>query len=126
MYREEAVTSIADTGTTLLYLPEDIVENYWLTVPGAVLYVWYWVFLFPCGTKLPDFSYKVEGSMVTVPGDYLDYGFIGTIEDVRYCYGGLQSSFVLGGFNIHGDMGLKSSLVVFDQGNMRLGFAPKL
>ncbi|UNI16378.1 hypothetical protein JDV02_002814 [Purpureocillium takamizusanense] len=126
VYYEQKVDSIVDTGTTLMYVPENIVDQYWLPIPGAILYWWSWAYLFPCDTKLPDFAYKVEGSMVTIPGEYLDHGFIGTLEGVRLCYGGLQSNRPLRGFSIHGDVALKSSLVVFDEGNMRLGFAPKL
>lgn len=38
------------------------------------------------------------------------------------CYGGMQSSKGVG-FNILGDVFLKSLLVVFDQGGQRIGFA---
>ncbi|KAJ6441590.1 peptidase A1 [Purpureocillium lavendulum] len=124
IYKDTALSGIADTGTTLLYLPEDVVEAYYGSIPGAMLYIWEWLFIYPCSEKLPDFSYQVEGSTVTIPGEYLNYAEALEDNGITYCLGGLQSSLWIG-INIFGDMGLKSSLVVFDEGNMRLGFAAK-
>lgn len=112
--------AIADTGTTLLLLPQDIVDAYWNTIPGSYYDQTWAAILFPCSTTLPDFTLGVGLYKGVVPGRYLNYGSV----DGTLCYGGLQ---VQGnfGFAIVGIIALKAQYVIFDLGNMKLGLANK-
>ena len=63
--------AIADTGSSLLMLDPSIVDNYYAQVPtstndqqGKI---------FPCDTSLPDFRFGVGSTMVTIPGNLLNY-----------------------------------------------------
>lgn len=131
--------AIADTGSSLLMLDPSIVNDYYAHVPtstedqqGKI---------FPCDTDLPDFSFGVGSTMATIPGSLLNYTSVpGTsgefsfwtslfyldYADLEYglaCYGGIQSN--LGhGLNVLGDIMFASQFVVFDAGEMQIGFAP--
>lgn len=101
-------TSIADTGTTLLYLPSSVVSAYYRQVSGAYNSGFAGGYVFPCNAKLPNFNAVIGGQTRTVPGSYINYTpafssfFFG-----QYCFGGIQSSSGIG-FNIFGDVFLKS------------------
>ena len=63
--------AIADTGSSLLMLDPSIVDNYYAQVPtstddqqGKI---------FPCNTHLPDFGFGLGSTMVTIPGNLLNY-----------------------------------------------------
>lgn len=68
-----AFDAIADTGTTLLYLPEPVVQAYYAQVPSA----WYnavqggWTF--SCADGLPSISFQIGNHRATAPGSYLLY-----------------------------------------------------
>jgi len=120
----EVNQAIADTGTTLLYLPDDICSAYYDAVPGAFLdenntgaYV------FPCNAKLPKFAFSVGTYTGVIPGNYMNYSTSGFNDG--NCIGGLQSSDWIG-MNICGDILLKSQFVIFEGGaSPKLGFAAK-
>ena len=65
--------AIADTGSSVLLLDTDLVDNYWKYVPthtsnsaGAVI--------FPCSEKLPDFHIQLGVSYTaTIAGEMLNY-----------------------------------------------------
>jgi len=117
-----AITGIADTGTTLLLLPDAVVSAYWKKVSGAKLDNTQGGYTFPCSATLPNFSITVGGSVRTVPGSYINYAPVTSTT----CFGGLQSDDGIG-FAIFGDIFLKSQYVVFDesQSTPRLGFGQK-
>jgi len=115
---------VADTGTTLMLLPPDLVARYWAAVPGARLDPYWAGYLFPCNASasLPDLEFSfADGFVVAVPGRYLDF------ENVQAddCYGGLQNMFDGADFGILGDTWLKTMYVIFDVENRRLGLAKK-
>lgn len=114
--------AIADTGTTLLMLPQDIVDAYWKTVPGAYYDAEWAAVMFPCGAKLADFTYGIGLYKGVVPGRYMNYGYVDDAGTL--CYGGLQGQ---GDFDfaIVGGIALKAQYAIFDQGNMRVGLANK-
>ncbi|KAK8152975.1 aspartic peptidase domain-containing protein [Phyllosticta citrichinensis] len=113
-------SAIADTGTTLLYLPDDIVEAYYKQVDGARYDELQAGYVFSCSADLPDFSLSIGGAKRTVPGSYVNYASV----DASNCYGGIQGSSSIG-LSIIGDIFLKSQFVVFDQtqASPRLGWA---
>ncbi|KAK7703042.1 hypothetical protein SLS64_009313 [Diaporthe eres] len=112
--------AIADTGTTLLLLPQNIVDAYWKTVTGSYYDASWAAILFPCSSTLPDFIYGIGLYKGVVPGRYMNYGTV----DGTLCYGGLQGQGDIG-FAIVGGIALKAQYAIFDLGNMKVGLANK-
>lgn len=113
-------TAIADTGTTLMYLPASIVAAYYKQVVNATYSNDQGGYIFPCSSALPNFVAVIGGAKSTVPGSYLNYGAISNTA----CFGGLQPNTGIG-LSIFGDIFLKSQFVVFSEvgGVNQLGFA---
>jgi len=116
----DTIKAIADTGTTLLYLPTAVVTAYYAEVSGSKDSTLYGGYLFPCANTLPDFTFGIGTYRGVIPGEYLNYA----TAYGEYCYGGIQANTGIG-FSIYGDVLLKSQFVVFDAANDRLGFAAK-
>lgn len=114
--------AIVDTGTSLLLLPETMVDYYYAQVEGSQFDRNVGMMVFPCSSKLPDFVFQVGTYNGTVPGHYINYGRSSRDGDV--CHGGIQSADGVP-FAILGDVLLKAQFVVFDVGQMRVGFAAK-
>ncbi|PSR80571.1 aspartic proteinase, partial [Coniella lustricola] len=117
---DTTITGIADTGTTLLMLPDEIIAAYYAQVDGAEDSTQEGGYIFPCDSTLPDFSFGVGDGVITVPGSYINWAAI----DTSTCYGGIQSDASIG-FSIFGDIALKAAYVVFDSGNSQVGWAQK-
>ncbi|KAL9001071.1 MAG: hypothetical protein Q9188_005538 [Gyalolechia gomerana] len=117
------IEAIADTGTTLLYLPDAIVDAYYGAVDGAQNDQQQGGYTYPCSAELPDISFGIGGYTAVVPGSYVNYAPVDASGTT--CFGGIQSSAGIG-LNIFGDIFLKSQFVVFQGGdNPQLGFAAK-
>ncbi|KAK0705556.1 aspartic peptidase domain-containing protein [Lasiosphaeris hirsuta] len=118
--------AIADTGTTLLMVADDIAAIYYKSVPTALYNESIGVYQFPCSTVLPDFVIgfdgHTDGAHAVVPGKYINYTVLE--ESTSTCMGGLQGNYGQP-FAIFGDIFLKSVFTVFDVGNKRVGFANK-
>lgn len=120
-FTSTSITGIADTGTTLLYLPATIVRAYYAQVSGAANSASVGGYVFPCTATLPNFVFGIGTARITIPGTYINYGQVTTSQ----CFGGLQSSAGIG-INIFGDVALKAAFVVFDGSSTpRLGWASK-
>lgn len=117
-----AIDGIADTGTTLLLLPNSVVKAYYAKVSGAKLSSSAGGYVFPCSATLPTFGFAVGTARITIPAAYMNYSPV--TEGSSTCFGGLQSSDDIG-VNIFGDIALKAAFVVFDGGNLQLGWAAK-
>ncbi|KAK3987659.1 putative endothiapepsin precursor, partial [Cladorrhinum sp. PSN332] len=117
-----AIRGITDTGTTLLLLPDTVVDLYYSKIKGAQWSDEFEGYVFDCDvTGLPDFTFGVDGTRaITVPAEYINYADNGD----GTCYGAIQSSSGLG-FSIFGDIAIKSAFVVFDEAGVRLGWATK-
>jgi hypothetical protein len=113
-------SAIADTGTTLMLLPDNVVNAYYAKVPSAQYSDSQGGYIFPCSATLPSFSAVIGGRKFTVPGSYINYAQVTSSQ----CYGGLQSSSGAG-ISIFGDIFLKAMFVVFSMENStpQLGFA---
>ncbi|KAK4097427.1 Asp-domain-containing protein [Parathielavia hyrcaniae] len=116
--------SITDTGATLLLLPSSVVEDYYAQVTGSQYDHFLGGYTLPCNGSTPDFSFGVgdSGATITVPGRYIEYA--PTSTSGKTCFGGIQADDGIG-FSIYGDIALKAAFVVFDAGNMQLGWASK-
>ncbi|KAK3072430.1 hypothetical protein LTR53_006844 [Teratosphaeriaceae sp. CCFEE 6253] len=114
--------AIADTGTTLMYLPTAVVAAYYKQVSGAKNSASQGGYVFACSSTLPDFHVSIGGKAFTVPGSYIN--FAPTNNAGTQCFGGIQSNTGIG-FTIFGDVFLKAVFAVFDESQSapRLGFA---
>ncbi|KAL3952089.1 hypothetical protein ACCO45_013806 [Purpureocillium lilacinum] len=118
-FNKTTTNCIADTGTSLLLLPPDLLHAYYDQVPGAEWLWGPWGYVYTCDQKLPDFTFGIEGAKVTIPGKYLTYAD----WNRTHCYGGIQHSFSRQA--IFGDVAFTAALVVFDLGNLQTGWAQK-
>jgi hypothetical protein len=120
------IHGIADTGATLLLLPQAVVDDYYSHVGGAQYDSDHGGVTFRCSATIPDLVIYINNDTgVRVPGDYIRYGPVDSLgESDELCYGGIQSNIGIG-FSIFGDVFLKAAFVVFDAGELQLGFADK-
>ncbi|KAL5606000.1 uncharacterized protein BROUX77_003193 [Berkeleyomyces rouxiae] len=114
--------AIADTGSPFVMLPMPYISAYYKEVAGARYSVTHGGFVYPCATKLPDFTFDVGGIDVDIPGEYLKHSVADTKQSL--CLGGLQSSNELG-LNVIGSIGFKTSVVIFDPVDSKIGWAKK-
>ncbi|CAI7600128.1 unnamed protein product [Penicillium glandicola] len=114
-------SAIADTGTTLLYLPTSIVKAYYAKVSGSSDSSSVGGWIFPCSATLPDLTLEIGSHTATIPASYLNYGEVSS-TDTSDCFGGVQDDSDIG-LSIFGDVFLKTQYVVFDASGPQLGFA---
>ncbi|KAL9584719.1 MAG: hypothetical protein Q9212_001951 [Teloschistes hypoglaucus] len=115
-----SIDSIADTGTTLLYLPSTVVTAYYSKVSGARYDSNQGGYTFPCSNTLPSITLGIGSYKAVVPGSYIKFAPVSSTT----CFGGIQSNTGIG-FTIFGDIFLKSQFVVFQTSPLQLGFGPK-
>lgn len=72
-FSSASIDAIADTGTTLLYLPSTIVTNYYAKVSGARYDSTQGGYTFPCSATLPSITLGVGSYKAVVPGSYVNY-----------------------------------------------------
>lgn len=87
-------TSIADTGTSLFYLPAAVAKSYYSGVSSATYDSSQGGYTLSCSASLPDFSVSIGGKTFTVPGSDLNYAPITTGSST--CFGGLQPNTGIG------------------------------
>jgi aspergillopepsin I len=122
-FTSSSIDAIADTGTTLLYLPAAAVRAYYAKVSGSQNSASYGGYVFPCSATLPSITLGIGSYKAVVPGKYINYAPV--TDGSSTCYGGIQSNAGIG-FSIYGDVFLKSQFVVFNGGSTpKLGFAAK-
>jgi aspergillopepsin I len=132
---------IADTGTTLLYLDQDIVEDYYSQVLAAEYVDMLGAYVFPCTDTLPEYTFTpFKTTMkVTIKGNDINYTSLQNIltdtsrlspalnalGPAGICIGGMQP--VPAGLpNIYGDIFMKSVYTIFESSDPPvLGFAAK-
>ncbi|KAK0633063.1 aspartic peptidase domain-containing protein [Immersiella caudata] len=118
--------AIADTGTTLLMVPQNITDAYYDQVPGAVDNWNVGGYIFPCNATLPDLTLHIGTYKAVIGGQYMNYAPVDSrsFDNATVCFGGVQSSYGFP-FAIYGDIFFKAQFTVFHAGDMKLGFAPK-
>lgn len=119
-FKSSSIDAIADTGTTLLYLPSAAVTAYYAKVSGSSYSSSQGGYVFPCSATLPSITLGIGSYKAVVPGSYINYAPVSSTS----CFGGIQSNTGIG-FSIYGDIFLKSQFVVFNGAVPELGFAAK-
>lgn len=139
-----SIDVMADTGTSTVLFPDEVVDAYYAVVPEAVYNSTEAGYIFPCGTALPNLTLVIGGYKAVVPGSYFEFVptsasgiskfslFLSTtwtattsraiFVDMKFfvaiaCYGGIQSAGLVSSDNslfILGDVFLKSQFVVFE------------
>lgn len=127
------MTSIADTGSSVMMMDTRLVSMYWAQVPGSKFSTEWWGWCYPCNVTLPDLvlgtntSHTQRDEPLRIPGALLEYGPVDTKNQVGLCAGGLQNG-PQRNLNIIGDTALKAAFVVHEKGPVgqsRIGFANK-
>ncbi|KAK0621950.1 penicillopepsin [Bombardia bombarda] len=110
--------AIADTGTTLMLVSQEVADGYYSQVEGAVNNEQVGGFIFPCDAVLPDLQVDVGGIYTaTIKGDDINFA---PVQD-NTCFGGVQPT--TSELQIWGDIFFKSQFVAFNAGNNTLGMA---
>lgn len=110
--------AIADTGTTLMLVSQEVADGYYSQVDGAVNDDQVGGFTIPCDATLPDLIVGVAGIyQATIKGDDINFA---PVQD-NTCFGGVQAT--TSSLQIWGDIMFKSQFVVFNGGNNTLGMA---
>ncbi|KAI0154557.1 aspartic protease pepB [Xylariaceae sp. FL1272] len=111
---------VIDTGASLMFLPDSVVEKYYQQVDGADSDARFGEWTVPCSSVLPPFTVVIDKYKAVVPGDLLKLSPI--VDGSSQCLGGIQSN-LDAGVSILGHVFLKTQYVVFDDRGPRLGFA---
>lgn len=117
-----ASPAIADTGTSLLLVDQNVAAAYYSQVKGAQLSQQAGGYIYPCKSPLPDLSLAAGNNMIRVPGKVIKFANVDARNTT--CFGGVQGN---GGapMQIYGDVMFRAQLVAFNGGNMTLGFGQK-
>lgn len=113
--------AIADTGTSLLLVDDDIASAYYNQVGSAQYDESQGGYIYDCNADLPDFGVEVGGYMVTLTGSQqITFSPLGD----GTCFGGIQGNQGQG-LQIFGDTFLKNVFAVFDASGPQFGVAAK-
>ncbi|XWW96198.1 hypothetical protein V2A60_004171 [Cordyceps javanica] len=117
-------TAIADTGTTLALVSDEVCDALYKAIPGAKYDAQQQGYVFPFATRpedLPEFKVAVGDHLFVIQPEDLAFA----PADDKNWYGGVQSR-GKNPFDILGDAFLKSIYAIWDQGNQRFGAVPKI
>ncbi|TQV90656.1 endothiapepsin precursor [Cordyceps javanica] len=121
-FKRRALKGTLDTGTTIIIVPSDVVDDYYARVPGARYSASEHGHVFDCGAALPDFTFGVEAhATITVPGRYINASTADSVPGK--CVGALQSG--AGDMVVFGAPALQAGVAVFDEARLRIGWANK-
>ncbi|KAK6429558.1 hypothetical protein LTR95_014294 [Oleoguttula sp. CCFEE 5521] len=117
-----ASTAIADTGTSLLLVDDNVAQAFYAQVQGSQLSRTAGGYVYPCSAQVPDFGVQIgsSGFIATIPGSDITFAEVGQ----GTCFGGVQGNGG-GGIQIFGDVLLKQYFAVFNGGNESFGIAAK-
>ncbi|EWZ85723.1 hypothetical protein FOWG_10821 [Fusarium oxysporum f. sp. lycopersici MN25] len=112
---------IVDSGTSLVYLPEAVVNDYYSHIKGYELQQG-GTRTFPCNSTIPDFHFKVDSTTLSIPGRDVNY----TVYDPanRICAGAITTQ-LNSKYSVLGNVFMRNYYVVHNQeeATPKLGFA---
>ncbi|EKG16708.1 Peptidase A1 [Macrophomina phaseolina MS6] len=82
--------AIADTGTSLLLVDDNVAKAYYSKVQGAVNDPQAGGFIYPCDAKMPDIAVAVGDYMAVIPGDQVTFAAVDQANTT--CFGGVQGN----------------------------------
>jgi aspergillopepsin I len=112
---------IVDSGTSLVYLPEAVVKDYYSHIKGYKFQEG-GSHTFPCNSDIPDFHFKTAGMTLSIPGRDVNYT---TYDPTRgICAGGI-TTLLNKRYSVLGNLFMKNYYVVHSQekATPELGFA---
>ena len=112
--------AIADTGTSLILVDDDVAAAYYAQVQGSKNDASQGGYTYPCSNTLPDFGIAIGDYVATLKGDGLTYANV----DSSTCFGGVQGNGG-SGMQIFGDVMFKQYFAIFDGGKTQFGVASK-
>ena len=117
-------TAIADTGTTLMLVSDEMCKAVYAAIPGSTYNSSQQGYTFPASTtadQLPTVQVAVGGTLITIQKEDLSFANAGN----NMVYGGIQSRGSQT-FDILGDVFLRAVYCVFDVGNKQLGVCQRM
>jgi aspergillopepsin I len=112
---------IVDSGTSLVYLPEHVVSEYYRHIEGSELQLGH-TYTFPCNGTVPDFHFKIEDATLSIPGNYINY----TVYDPTsgLCAGGITTQLNMR-YSVLGNLFMKNYYVIhsLEDETPKVGFA---
>lgn len=112
-----------DSGSPLIYLPDQVVADYYSQVPDYELTLG-GSNTFPCNATLPDLTFKIEDQTFSVPGKHLNFAVNDPIK--KRCAGVIVGKRTLRN-SIFGSIWMKNFYVVhsMEESIPKLGLAPQ-
>lgn len=80
-FTSASIDAIADTGTSLLYLPPAVVSAYYARVSGASYDSAQGGYTFPCNSTLPSITLGIGRYRAVVPGSYVVYAPVSALSE---------------------------------------------
>ncbi|RBA21792.1 hypothetical protein FPRO05_00141 [Fusarium proliferatum] len=113
---------LVDCGTSLVYLPEAVVNDYYSHIKGYKLLEG-GSRTFPCNSTIPDFHFKIDSTTLSIPGRDVNYTVYDPAE--RTCVGAIQTQ-LNSKYSVLGNLFMRNYYVVHSQeeATPKLGFAP--
>lgn len=114
--------AIADTGTSLVMVDDEVAEAFYNQIEGASMSSKAGGYVYPCDADVPSFGVAIgsSGFMAHINGSDIEYAKVGS----NTCFGGIQGNSGQG-LQIFGAVLLKQYFAVFDFGNETFGLAEK-
>jgi aspergillopepsin I len=117
-----ASTAIADTGTSLMMVDDDVAKAYYAQIEGSSMSEESGGYVYPCDADVPSFGVAIgdNGYIAHINGSDIEYARIGQ----NTCFGGVQGN-QNQGIQIYGAVLLKQYFAVFNFGDLTFGLAQK-
>ncbi|USP82891.1 hypothetical protein yc1106_10165 [Curvularia clavata] len=113
---------IVDSGTSLVYLPDAVVNDYYSQIQGSSL-TQGGVYAFPCNSTIPDLHLKISGSVFSIPGRDVNYATYDPSKGL--CAGAITTRLNMK-YSVLGSLFMRNYYVVHsrEESTPKMGFAP--